>query len=215
MTIRINRVAAPITVLGPGVRVGVWVQGCTIGCSGCASVDTWDAAGGVEWHIDALIAEVVAAARRVEASGLTLTGGEPFQQPEALARLVAGVREAWPGSAPVDVLVFTGYAAGAARRVSPDLWEAADIVVAGPYRRDRPAPHPLLASANQTLTAHTELGRERLADAGVGRPRMQLSVSDGTLSLAGMPDAGDLDRLRASLEARGIRFADVSWEEAG
>ncbi|MCA1696856.1 MAG: radical SAM protein, partial [Actinobacteria bacterium] len=31
----------PVTTLGYGTRAGVWVQGCTIGCHGCASRDTW------------------------------------------------------------------------------------------------------------------------------------------------------------------------------
>lgn len=212
-TLRVSRLAASITVLGPGTRVALWVQGCTIGCPGCASVDTWDAAGGSSWTLDSLADEIVHAAVATAATGVTVTGGEPFQQPAAVAELLAHVRDRWEGTAVPDVLVFTGYAAAAARRRSAPLWDAADIVVAGPYRRDRPSDHPLLGSANQTIEAVSELGRERLAAMAPGRARLQVSTDDGALSLVGMPDPGDLDRLRAALAARGIHLRDVSWDE--
>ena len=38
----LNRAHYPVTTLGPGVRAGIWTQGCTIGCRGCASRDTWE-----------------------------------------------------------------------------------------------------------------------------------------------------------------------------
>src|ERR1043165_1857353 len=40
-TLQLNKAHWPVTVLGPGRRIGLWVQGCTIGCRGCVSQDTW------------------------------------------------------------------------------------------------------------------------------------------------------------------------------
>ena len=211
--VRISRLAAPITVLGPGTRVALWVQGCTIGCHGCASTDTWDAAAGTAWAVPALADEIVRLAARTGATGLSVTGGEPFQQAAALPELIAAVRRRWPADEPADVLVFTGYAAAAAQRRGSELWDAADIVIAGPYRRDRPSDHPLLGSANQTIHAPTALGQERLATISSARARLQVSVADGQLSLVGMPDPGDLTRLRALLAERGVLLRDVSWQE--
>lgn len=212
-TIRVNRLAAPVTVLGPGTRVAVWVQGCTIRCAGCASVDTWDATAGATWEVDALADTILAEAASVDATGLTITGGEPFQQPDAVAALISRLRAGWPLTSQPDVLVFTGYAAAAARRRAPALWDSADVIIAGPYRRDRPSDNPLLGSANQTIVTPTALGRERLATIAPGRPRLQVSADDGALSLIGLPDPGDLARLRALLAARGIDLGGVSWDE--
>ena len=39
--IGLNRVHFPVTALGPGRRVGIWLQGCSIRCPGCMSLDTW------------------------------------------------------------------------------------------------------------------------------------------------------------------------------
>ncbi|WP_461325238.1 4Fe-4S cluster-binding domain-containing protein [Bradyrhizobium diazoefficiens] len=43
MTIRISvsRIHFPVTTLGPGRRLGIWFQGCSIRCPGCISMDTW------------------------------------------------------------------------------------------------------------------------------------------------------------------------------
>lgn len=207
----INRIVAPVTVLGPGTRVGVWVQGCTIGCAGCSSRDTWSTDAGSPMPVDAVTREVLAAAAEFDASGLSITGGEPFQQPDAVADLLRAVRAQWPGTEPMDALVFTGYAAGAARRRSAALWEAADVVVAGPYRRDRPSDHPLLGSNNQEVVEITALGAHRLGQMS-GLRRVQIAIQGRDLALLGLPRPGDLDRLRETLERRGVCFESVSWQ---
>ena len=43
MLIAINKAHYPVTVLGPGQRIGIWFQGCRIHCPGCVSQDTWAA----------------------------------------------------------------------------------------------------------------------------------------------------------------------------
>jgi anaerobic ribonucleoside-triphosphate reductase activating protein len=110
----------------------------------------------------------------------------------------------------VDVLVFTGYAPAAARRLGQRLWAAADALVAGPYRPDRPGAEPLRASANQQLLLTTELGRHRFAGFAEGA-RLQLTAKDGDLYLVGMPAAGDLVRLEERLAKRGVDLAGVTW----
>lgn len=211
--LQLNRILWPVTTLGPGVRVGLWVQGCTIGCRGCASTDTWADDGGTSVAVTDVADQVTAAALASGATGLTVTGGEPFQQADAVAALIDSVRSRWPGGEPMDALVFTGYTAPAARRISPALWRVADIMVAGPYRRDRPSGHPLIASSNQTVEVLTALGGERQETLSVGR-RMQVAVEGDVVSLVGLPQPGDLDRLRIALEGRGIRLGSVSWQES-
>ncbi len=208
----INRIIAPVTALGPGVRVGVWVQGCTIGCAGCASTDTWSSDGGTLMSVESAAEQVVGVAGQTGATGLTISGGEPFQQAEAVAELVELSRSRWPGSDPMDALVFTGYTARAARRRSARLWRVADLIVAGPYRRDRPARHPLLASSNQSIEQRTDLGAQRLATM-VSSRRIQVAAQGRDLVIVGLPDPGDLDRLREALERRGVHLGSVSWQE--
>ena len=45
--VAISRLHFPVTTLGPGRRLGIWFQGCSIQCRGCISIDTWDKTRGI------------------------------------------------------------------------------------------------------------------------------------------------------------------------
>ena len=86
----LSRLHFPIMSLGYGRRIGIWTQGCAIGCKGCMSVDTW-ASRPANIPVD----EIVTRVDRwlAEADGITLSGGEPFDQPEAIVALLSTVRQ--------------------------------------------------------------------------------------------------------------------------
>lgn len=205
---------APVTVLGPGRRVGVWVQGCTLACPGCASRDTWAPAGGREIPVPELLATLTTLG--ADCTGLTVSGGEPLQQPGELAGLLRAVRaDATARRQDWDVLLFTG--------LTPDEWtpaqrsaaELADAVVAGRYRAGEPGTASLRASANQELLLQTGLAERRypvpsVPVSGPG-PALQVSLEDGGLTMIGLPRPGDLARMERELRRRGVRLEEVSW----
>ncbi|WP_197537244.1 MULTISPECIES: 4Fe-4S single cluster domain-containing protein [Frankia] len=209
-TLRMSRRHFPVTSLGPGIRAGLWVQGCTIGCPGCMSLDTWDPAGGSTTPIAELLAWLC---ERPGLTGVTISGGEPFQQPEPLGALLRGLRAQLPA---VDVLVYSGYTTAALRR-SPRRAAAmqwCDVVVTGPYVARRAPGGAWRGSANQRLEILTPLGRERFGavgeGAGAARP-LQVGLDDGRWWLIGVPAPGDLNRIEQALARRGVELADVSW----
>lgn len=217
MRLQVNRVAQPVTVLGPGRRLGLWVQGCRIHCAGCASVDTWSPVGGYGVDTDELATELAASMIEHRLTGLTITGGEPTEQAEPLAVLVIRLRELLASAAQphdgVDVLLFSGRTARAAARLAPALWAQVDVAVCGPYTVSRPGAEPLLATANQRLVMLSPLGRRRFADlASDAKDTLQAKVRDGEITLIGMPRPGDLDRLESALVARGVRMEGRSWQ---
>lgn len=209
MILQVSRLFSPVSALGPGRRVGLWVQGCNLACPGCASVDTWDMQGGSSADAGELadrILKLLSDDR--ELTGISLTGGEPVLQGSAAAHLVGLIKAA---RRDVDVLLFTGFTLPAARRRAPELLNVVDAAVAGPYRAGAGFGGPMIGSANQELTTLTALGRERLTSVDADRPTMQLAVSDGQLTLIGIPRPGDLERLEERLGARGIDFGAVTW----
>jgi anaerobic ribonucleoside-triphosphate reductase activating protein len=115
--------------------------------------------------------------------GVSFSGGEPFAQAAALAQVAERVRVAGKG-----VLVFSGFPAAALKTNGHPgvrrLLAAADLLVAGPYERDRPCRHPLLASANQELVYVTE--RYRGLDLGPRRVEYRIGAS-GAMTLTGFP----------------------------
>lgn len=74
---------------GPGLRYAVFVQGCSHHCPGCHNPESQPAEGGTETTLAALLADI-------RANGLvhdvTLSGGEPFEQPKACAALAAELK---------------------------------------------------------------------------------------------------------------------------
>ena len=70
---------------GPGRRAVIWVQGCSLGCSGCYNPATHDTKSG-EWiEVANLLGRIKALNQEIE--GITLSGGEPLQQWSAVDEL--------------------------------------------------------------------------------------------------------------------------------
>jgi anaerobic ribonucleoside-triphosphate reductase activating protein len=212
----LNRTHYPVTTLGPGVRAGIWTQGCSIGCRGCASRDTWEPAPDRLVEVGHVL-DWLRSLPRVD--GVTITGGEPFEQPQPVGELVDGIRD-WSRSLgrDIDVLVYSGFTHGALKRREPAhaVLRRCDAAITGPYV-DRLNPGGRWrGSANQRLVILSELGRRRYADAETGAPadeRIQICSDGQTVWFVGIPRRGDLDRIAQRLANREIRAENVSWQD--
>lgn len=203
----VSRLHFPVTTLGPGQRAGIWLQGCSIHCPGCLSRDTW--APGTS---TTPVSEVVGWAEDHASdgmTGITVSGGEPLDQAEALAALLADVRSR-PRLAGLDVLLYTGYAFSAVSRRHQAVLALVDAVISGPYVESRPSRHRWMGSGNQVLTLLTQRARERFAEPA-GPRQLQISADGGKIWMTGIPGQGDLERFQALLQQRGVLLEDVSW----
>lgn len=165
---------------GPGLRSVLWVQGCPFRCPGCFNPDFWPFIGGQSATVEELVERFLA---EPNTEGISLSGGEPFAQAAALARVAEGVRASGKG-----VLVFTGFPATLLQTSDKPgvrrLLAAADLLVTGPYDRDRPCARPLLASANQELVYLTE----RYRGQNLGPRRVEYHISaNGVVTKTGFP----------------------------
>ena len=215
MEVLISRLHYPVTALGPGRRVGIWFQGCSIRCRGCISVDTWEPDGRSTVPVaDVLgwLAELPAG----EVDGVTISGGEPTDQPEALSELLRGIdvwRATRPTSPPaIDVLLFTGRPPDWVEGPAAKFLAGVDAVVAGPYVARRAGASPLRGSENQRLIVLTPLGQERLAEYETSvRARMQVEVTSDGVWMIGIPLPGDMAAFEAEASARGVIWPERSW----
>jgi len=85
---------------GPGLRFAVFTQGCKLCCVGCHNPDTWDFSGGIEMPVDEIIVDMLS---NPLTDGLTLSGGEPFEQAADCVSLAAAARKN-----DLNVWIFTG-----------------------------------------------------------------------------------------------------------
>ena len=215
-TIRINRVHYPVTALGPGTRVGIWLQGCDLGCHGCISRDTWAPGAGRDLSVSEMV-DALDGLVDGPLDGVTISGGEPFGQPRGLADLLVGIRvwagERW-GSRAIDVLCYSGHPIELLEASHPDLLGLLDVIVSDPYVAAIPSPDGLRGSGNQRITPLSPLGEERYGAAAPRVPRrLQTEVDEGgSVWLIGIPGRGDLRRLTRRLAASGVHLEGVSWQ---
>ena len=94
MTGRVHSIQSLGTVDGPGVRFVVFFQGCNLRCKCCHNPDTWDMAGGKEYTADEIVQKAVRFKEYFgREGGITLSGGEPFLQPEFAKEIFEKCRE--------------------------------------------------------------------------------------------------------------------------
>ena len=124
---------------GPGVRVSLFVSGCTHHCPGCFNEEAWDLGYG-EPFTQAVIDNILNMLKPSYVKGLTLLGGEPFEpqnQPD-IVKLLRQVKSQYPEK---SIWAFSGYLFDRdilAGRLGP--WEITeeflrylDVLVDGPF----------------------------------------------------------------------------------
>jgi anaerobic ribonucleoside-triphosphate reductase activating protein len=197
-TVRVLRFLPATVAEGPGRRAALWVQGCSIRCPGCFNPHSWAADGGepVSWTDLASAVRDAAAANDIE--GLTLLGGEPFDQAGPLAVLAEAVR-----ADGLSVMTFTGYVLEDLRAAGREDWDrllaATDLLVDGPYLAARPErSRPWVGSDNQRFWFLTPRYAHLAARLGTVPNRLEVRIApDGGVAVNGFASVDALEALLA------------------
>lgn len=178
MNIRIHTTEHPITVLGPGKRFGVWVQGCFRKCPGCMSPETWDNEGGMLCDTQKLAEEYL----KSGCNAITISGGEPFLQTEALSEFIRYAGR--PG-----VIIYTGftYEELLERPDSSCLLECCDLLIDGPFIEELQDGRNMRGSSNQRAIILTELYEDVANSFGTERTRVEFFFYNDTTRIIGIP----------------------------
>lgn len=148
MKIRLAGIVKESVVDGPGLRYVVFAQGCPHRCRNCHNPETWDLEGGELKDVEEIVRDIE---KNPLLRGVTLSGGEPFLQAEAMAYLAEEVKKR-----NLNVVVYTGYTWEELQEMAREqegvkkLLELADYVVDGPYVEElRDLNLPFRGSSNQ------------------------------------------------------------------
>lgn len=150
MEIRLAGIEKESIVDGPGIRFVIFTQGCPHQCRECHNPQTWDYEGGEIWSTENILKEI----RKVRGiKGVTFSGGEPFEQAEALIALGKEIKKMG-----LDIVTYTGYifeellALGQIKTVYEELLGLTDILIDGPYIHEyRDLDLPFRGSTNQRI----------------------------------------------------------------
>jgi anaerobic ribonucleoside-triphosphate reductase activating protein len=150
------------------------------------------------------------------ADGITISGGEPFEQPAVLKTLLAKLRPLSTG----DILVYSGFPLEQIQYHLDEMNGLIDALITEPFLKDEMQTLPLRGSDNQKLVILTRLGKERYSDIdttqsqSVKRLDIMFDDDSNTVWIAGIPQRGDLEKLSLLLNSQGL-LNRTSEEDSG
>jgi anaerobic ribonucleoside-triphosphate reductase activating protein len=136
-SMQIAQVAPCTEAEGPGKRFAIWFQGCPLRCPGCCNPEFLPFRGGQSIAVREMAERIALSREENGIEGVTFLGGEPFAHAGPAAVLARLIRDQG-----FSVMVFSGYTIEQLQsRPEPEVAELialTDILVDGPYDRDRP-----------------------------------------------------------------------------
>jgi len=139
------------------------------------------------------------------ADGVTVSGGEPFDQAEALESLLGLLRARFKG----DVLVYSGYSHEKLFSEFSGVLRLVDVLISEPFVAGATQTLTLRGSDNQKIFLLSELARARYprdidCQLWDRSRRLDVVVEGEEVWMAGIPREGDMVRLRTELARRGF-----------
>ena len=115
---------------GPGVRVSIFMQGCSFHCKNCFNKETWDFEGGQEFTDDT-INKVLELSDKKEVKGLSILGGEPMHPTniEGTTKLAKAFKEKYPEK---NIWAWSGFKYEDIK--DNDVFNYIDVLVDGQYK---------------------------------------------------------------------------------
>lgn len=133
-------------VNGPGNRFVLWTQGCSKKCKDCYNPETWKKSG-VEYETDHIVSLISAS----NVDGLTISGGDPLEQPDELLELLVKVKNL---NLTKGVIVFTGYTMEEIHNIGGNTMKCLDyldVLIDGRYENEKRVFNGLYGSSNQNV----------------------------------------------------------------
>jgi len=183
--LRIFERRSPVKVLGPYARAVIWVQGCDFGCKGCIVPESWDRDTGEEVDISELVTWVL---NQPNVEGITLSGGEPMLQAEALSSLIDQIREVRN----LGVMCYTGYRLEYLKAqgdiAQKRLLTKTDLLVDGVYQENLQADLLWRGSSNQRLLLLSNRYQEFLQSQADRSAGLEFFLNEtGEVGFSGVP----------------------------
>lgn len=181
--LRLSRAPEITSVLGPGRRGVLFLQGCNRRCKGCITPESWLLDVGIEYPIGQIIKWFLS----LDITGLTITGGEPMLQAMALMTLISSLRTVRD----INVVCYTGFhleellATHELEQIS--LLAEIDLLIDGPYDLNLHKNLLWRGSANQRLILLTERIKCTWEDSTPGVGVEFSMLPEGGISFVGIP----------------------------
>lgn len=128
---RYNKIRKMDISNGPGIRVSIFMQGCTFNCKNCFNKETHDFNGGKEFT-DEVIDKVIELAKPDYIVGLSILGGEPLHPKniEGTTKLAKNFKSVYPDK---NIWVWSGFLFDK-NLINFEILNYIDVLVDGVYK---------------------------------------------------------------------------------
>ena len=135
---RYNKIRQMDISNGPGVRVSIFMQGCTFNCKNCFNPETHDFKGGKDLD-DKSINKLIDLSNHEYISGLSILGGEPLHPKniDGTTKLAKIYKETYPDK---NIWVWTGYKFDDEILKDKEIFKYIDVLVDGQFKEDLYSP---------------------------------------------------------------------------
>lgn len=209
--LQIDRIFYPVKTLGPGSRIGIWTIGCPHACFNCSNQELWEEQPDKDLPIQKVMKMVEVIEKPVD--GLTISGGEPFEQPEELYELVEQFRMNFTD----DILIYSGYTIEQLQNkkqpMIDEILQKIAVLIDGKYIEKLNDNSPLRGSSNQRIHYINDNYWERYNSLLEGNRKVQTIMSQDELFTIGIPVKGYRDYLETGLDKQyGIKLSNQAQQ---
>jgi len=179
-------------VNGPGLRFVLWTQGCSKGCKNCFNPETWS----FEKYKSLTPLEIFELIKNSNVSGVTITGGDPLEQPEELLELLILLESLNLSN---GIILFTGYTID---EINKDFLlrkslNYIDVLIDGRFEKDKRISSSLRGSENQNIIYFSSKIKEEELNID---QEVEVGILDNEMYVTGFPSIS-----RKILKSLGVR----------
>lgn len=197
---QLNKIHYPVYNLGEGKRIGIWVQGCSLGCKKCLNKSTWDRKKGKSVSVPDVFNWLVSLDEKYD--GITISGGEPFQQYPQLIAFCHLVKS----RTSLSIQCFSGYYLDELEELFPDriFLKYIDVLIDGRYIENMNENFESRGSSNQTIYSIKDGVPLKNNEISVNNKWSVKISSDNQIYMTGIPKKNFLNELCDELSNAGI-----------
>jgi anaerobic ribonucleoside-triphosphate reductase activating protein len=179
-------------VNGPGLRFVLWTQGCSKGCKNCFNPETWS----FEKYKSLTPLEIFRLIKNSNVSGVTITGGDPLEQPEELLELLILLEGLNLSN---GIILFSGYTID---EINKDFLlrkslNYIDVLIDGRFEKDQRISSSLRGSENQNIIYFSSKIKEEELNID---QEVEVGILDNEMYVTGFPSIS-----RKILKSLGVR----------
>lgn len=186
------------TVNGPGNRYMIHLQGCSLGCKGCFNPESWSSKTKNLINVEELADKILSH----NLDGLTISGGEPFQQPISLLHFLKYLYKN-KNPFPKGILIYSGYTEEELQKIPEysQILNYIDVIVSGRYEENLKVYDSLLSSSNQKFIWGNQ---KHISEDELMNQSFEIIIEEDGLKLTGFPNLSK--EIRNELEKSGVKL---------